>query len=62
MSAHPPPVPPANQSTKGPGDPKASTAGKQHDIHPSKAANTDEQGDHANVKQNTQHPAARGDR
>ncbi len=37
MSAHPLPVPPANQGTKG-------------------------QGDHANVKQNTRHPAARGDR
>jgi len=62
MSAHPPPVPPANQSTKGPGDNTASSAGKQHPIHPDKAPNTEEQGDHANVKQNTQHPAARGDR
>ena len=47
MSAHPPPVPPANQSTKGPGDNTASTAGKQHPIHPDKVHdNTDEQGDH----------------
>ncbi len=62
MSAHPPPVPPANRSTKGPGDPNASTAGKQHPIHPDKAPDTAEQGDHANVQQNTKHPGSRGDR
>lgn len=63
MSAHPPPVPPANQSTKGPGDATAPTGGKGHEIHPNKAPNnTGEQGQQGNTKQNTTHPGTVGDR
>lgn len=72
MSAHPPPVPPANRSTKGPGDPTAPTGGgdptaptggKGHEIHPGKAPNnTGEQGQQGNTKQNTTHPGTVGDR
>ena len=63
MSAHPPPVPPANRTTKGPGDPAAPTGGKKHDVHPDKAdENLAEQGDHGNMMQNIKHPAAHQDR
>ncbi len=63
MSAHPPPVPRANRTTKGPGDPTAPTGGKGDEIHPGKAANnTGEQGQQGNTKQNTTHPGVVGDR
>jgi hypothetical protein len=46
-----PPVPPANRSPKGPGsDPKITPDDKQRD---DPNANQREQGDHANVSQNT---------
>ena len=56
--SHPPPVPPANRSNKGPGEPAVS--GKDLDrgssAAPSKAPNnTDEQGQSGNTKQNTTH-------
>ena len=60
MSAHPPPVPPANRTTKGPGDPAAPTGGKGKEVHPDKAdENLAEQGDHGNMIQNIRHPAGR---
>ena len=52
MSNHMPPVPPANRSPKGPAghDPKTS----QDTSHKAeKNPNTSEQGDTANIKQNT---------
>jgi hypothetical protein len=47
---HMPPVPPANRSHKGTGD-NSETANEVPKIHPD--VNTLEQGDTANVKQNT---------
>ena len=51
MSSHMPPIPPGNQSNKGPkanADAKQDTSAKEsHD------QNTAEQGDTANIKQNT---------
>ena len=61
MSAHPPPVPPAGRSDKGPGGPAA--ADDKAGLHPSKAPNTTgEQGQQGNTKQNTTHPGVVGDR
>jgi hypothetical protein len=52
MSSHMPPVPPANRAPKGPkgSDPKVEqdTSHKNH-----KEVNTSEQGETANIKQNT---------
>ena len=51
MTSHMPSVPPANRSSKGPGDdPKIE---QDTSIHHPKADNTAEQGETANVKQNT---------
>ena len=51
MTSHMPPVPPANRSDKGPGsDPKAEQDTSAH--HP-KPENSAEQGETANIKQNT---------
>jgi hypothetical protein len=52
MSSHMPPVPPANRSPKGPGgsDPKiAPDTSLKHE----EPQNTSEQGETANIKQNT---------
>jgi hypothetical protein len=52
MTGHMPPVPPGNQSTKGPksadGDAARDTSAKEGHTQ-----NTAEQGDTANIKQNT---------
>ncbi len=51
ISSHMPPVPPANRSPKGTGsDPKAE---QDTSVHHPKADNAAEQGETANVKQNT---------
>lgn len=57
----PPPVPPDNQSHKGPGDPKS---GNAHQAHSGKdhAGNPDQQGQQANTKQNTTHQGYQQDR
>ncbi len=63
MSAHPPPVPPANRTTKGPGDQAAPTESGDREAQPGKAPNnTGEQGQQGNAKQNTTHPGVTGDR
>jgi hypothetical protein len=52
MSNHMPPVPPASRSTKGPGD-NTPNVSQDTSHHHEKPANTSEQGDTANIKQNT---------
>jgi hypothetical protein len=52
MSKHMPDVPPGNRSPKGPDDPHASDPNRDADNHP-RATNTSEQGETANIKQNT---------
>ena len=57
MTKHMPSIPPANRSPKGPGDdhrtPKAAKPGK-----PEGAQHTSEQGDTANIRQNTTNKGA----
>jgi len=50
MTKHLPPVPPANRSSKGPGD--HHEVGKDEEKH-LEPVNTSEQGETANIKQNT---------
>jgi hypothetical protein len=60
MAAHTPPVPPANRTTKGPGQPAADP---KADPKPPKAPeNTEEQGRQGNIHQNTTHPGQQQDR
>ncbi len=51
MSSHMPPVPPANRSDKGPE--AASEAVRDPSLKHPEPPNTSEQGDTANIKQNT---------
>ena len=51
MSSHMPPIPPANRSEKGPE--AASEAVKDQSLKHPEPPNTSEQGDTANIKQNT---------
>ena len=61
MTSKPPPVPPANQSHKGPGDPKTPTVDQTpHDAK--RDLNPDKQGQQANTKQNTTHQGNQQDR
>jgi len=52
MTGHMPPIPKGNQSTKGP---KSADADSTRDtsVKEGHAQNTDEQGDSANIRQNT---------
>jgi hypothetical protein len=52
MSKHMPEVPIANRSKKGPGDHHEVPSDTTHNKHPDEL-NTSEQGDTANIKQNT---------
>jgi len=52
MTKHMPAVPTANRSNKGPGDQHEVVSDTTHAKHPDDL-NTSEQGDTANVKQNT---------
>ena len=52
MSKHMPEVPAANRSNKGPGDHHEVGSDTTHENHPDDL-NTSEQGDTANIKQNT---------
>ena len=52
MSKHMPDVPVANRSQKGPGDPHEPASDTTDAKHPDQV-NTSEQGDTANIKQNT---------
>lgn len=47
-----PPVPPANRSPKGPGD-QGQAPKDDAELHQNKDKNIEQQGDRANVKQNT---------
>ena len=62
MSNHPPPVPPAGRSNKGPGD----ATGGNHAADTANVgktpANLKEQDRQGNVKQNTTHPGYQQDR
>ena len=51
MTNHMPPVPPANRSPKGPGDDPRTE--QDTSVHHSKVDNAAEQGETANIKQNT---------
>ena len=62
MSSRPPPVPPANRSPKGPGEPSKAA---EHDNLPfpdSRLRNIEQQGRQANIKQNTTHQGLQQDR
>ena len=52
MTGHMPPIPPGNQSTKGPKSADADAA-RDTSVKEGHAQNTSEQGDTANIKQNT---------
>ena len=52
MSPHMPPVPPANRNKKGPGD-RPDIASDTSHLNPPGELNQAEQGDTANIKQNT---------
>ena len=52
MSKHMPPIPADNRSTKGPGDDHKSPKDNEH-LKRAEPQNTAEQGDTANIKQNT---------
>lgn len=61
MSAHPPPVPPANRSPKG--ESAATPKGADQKVHPAKAPNNlGEQDRQGNTKQNTTNQGYQQDR
>jgi hypothetical protein len=61
MTSKPPPVPPANQSHKGPGDHKSVPVDQTpHGLQ--RGQNPDKQGQQANTKQNTTHQGYQQDR
>ena len=63
MTAQPPPVPPANRSDKGPGEPAHAKEGADQKLHPGKAPNNaDEQGRTGNTKVNTTNQGYQQDR
>jgi len=61
MGAHAPPVPPANRSTKGPGE---NAGPKKSGKKPSETVieNVDERGETGNIHQNTTNPGYQQDR
>jgi len=60
MSAHPPPVPPANRSPKGPGsDPRPGASDASPEKVPGNTAERDRQG---NIHQNTHNQGYQQDR
>ena len=63
MPAHPPPVPPANRTTKGPGeDLKESHLGRQADQANNRAEDAATKGQQGNIKQNTTNTGHQQDR
>ncbi len=63
MSAHPPPVPPANRSPKGTGESPAAPKGAAPNVHPAKAnPNPGEVGEAGAIKQNTTNQGYQQDR
>ncbi|MBR0706860.1 hypothetical protein ACVIW2_002185 [Bradyrhizobium huanghuaihaiense] len=61
MSTRMPPVPPDNQSPKGTGDSKQTSA-KQTPRGQQRTENPDQQGDQGNIKQNTTNQGYQQDR
>ena len=57
----PQPVPPANRSPKGPGD-EGRKPQDDAELHQKRDKNIEQQGDRANVKQNTTHQIQQPDR
>ncbi len=57
--SHPPPVPPANRSDKGPGE---ATPTPEEARAPQPPTNSDERGQQGNVKQNTTNTGYQQDR
>ena len=53
MTAHPPPVPPANRTDKGPAAPPAHGKAPNHVAQKELNTNPDEQGEQGNMHQNT---------
>ncbi len=62
MSAHPPPVPPAQRSTKGIGPADAAGTASQTGKAPEQEQNLAEQGQQGNAKQNTTNKGFQQDR
>ena len=62
MAQRLPPVPPANRSTKGPGDPAKGAVKTDADIPDQRQRNLAEQGRQGNIKQNTTNQGHQQDR
>lgn len=62
MAQRLPPVPPANRSNKGPGDPASGKVQTDADIPDPHQRNVDGQGRQGNIKQNTTHQGHQQDR
>ena len=62
MSQRLPPVPPANRSNKGPGEPAGGNVHKDADIPDPRQRNLAEQGRQGNIKQNTTNQGHQQDR
>lgn len=62
MSHHPPPVPPAGRSSKGPGDPGVRDKDADTGAAGSDDAASSKTGRHANVSQNTRQQGYQQDR
>jgi len=63
MSAHPPPVPPANRSPQGGEDKKpGASEADPRTLHENQPHNTEEQGRQGNIHQNTTHSGHQQDR
>jgi hypothetical protein len=60
MSSRPPPVPPANRSNKGPGEPREARA--DDPFVPDTSVNPDKKGQAGNSKVNTTHQGLQQDR
>lgn len=62
MSAHPPPVPPANRSPQGGGEKPGASEVDPRSLPKNQPQNTDEQGGQGNIHQNTTHTGHQQDR
>ncbi|MFC3629376.1 hypothetical protein ACFOM8_07945 [Paracoccus angustae] len=62
MAQRLPPVPPANRSTKGPGDPAKRGAPTDDAVPDPRQRNLDQQGRQGNIKQNTTNQGHQQDR
>ncbi len=62
MSAHPPPVPPANRSDKGPGEPETAPRGETEAHGAKTSENLKEKGRAGNLEQNTRNTGYQQDR